>query len=79
MLRSSNSQTVTGVPGASDIPVMGKIFDNEATKHEETELVIIATAYVVEPVNAGQLQTPGQGIKALDAVTPSYGAVGYLY
>jgi len=79
MLRSSNSQTVTGVPGASDIPVMGKIFDNEATKHEETELVIIATAYVVEPVNAGQLQTPGQGIKPLDAVTPSYGAVGYLY
>ncbi|WP_300002993.1 type II and III secretion system protein family protein [uncultured Cedecea sp.] len=79
MLRSSNSQTVTGVPGASDIPVMGKIFDNEATKHEETELVIIATAYVVEPVSAGQLQTPGQGIKPLDAVTPSYGAVGYLY
>lgn len=79
MLRSSNSQTVTGVPGASDIPVVGKIFDNEGTKHEETELVIIATAYVVEPVSAGQLQTPGQGIKPLDAVTPSYGAVGYLY
>ncbi|WP_142502627.1 MULTISPECIES: type II and III secretion system protein family protein [Klebsiella] len=79
MLRSANSQTVTGVPGLSSIPVMGRLFENEATSHEETELVIIATAYVVEPVNAGQLQTPGQGVKTLDAVTPSYGAVGYLY
>ncbi len=79
MLRSSNSQTVTGVPGLSNIPLLGRLFENEASSHEETELVIIATAYVVEPVNAGQLQTPGQGVKVLDAVMPSYGAVGYLY
>lgn len=79
MLRSSNSQTVTGVPGLSRIPLLGRAFENESSSHEETELVIIATAYVVEPVNAGQLQTPGQGVKVLDAVTPSYGAVGYLY
>lgn len=79
MLRSSNSQTVTGVPGLSSIPVIGRAFENESTSHEETELVIIATAYVVEPVNAGDLQVPGQGVKTLDAVMPSYGAVGYLY
>nr|WP_240630136.1 type II and III secretion system protein family protein [Brenneria alni] len=79
MLRSSNSQTVTGVPGLSSIPVIGRAFENESSEHEETELVIIATAYVVEPVNAGDLQMPGQGVKTLDSVMPSYGAVGYLY
>ncbi|MFC3394422.1 type II and III secretion system protein family protein [Brenneria rubrifaciens] len=79
MLRSSNSQTVTGVPGLSRIPVIGRAFENESASHEETELVIIATAYVVEPVNAGDLQVPGQGVKTLDSVMPSYGAVGYLY
>ncbi|WP_407654860.1 type II and III secretion system protein family protein [Brenneria populi] len=79
MLRSSNSQTVTGVPGLSSIPIIGRAFENESASHEETELVIIATAYVVEPVNAGDLQIPGQGVKTLDSVTPSYGAVGYLY
>lgn len=79
MLRSSNSQTVTGVPGLSSIPVIGRAFENESSSHEETELVIIATAYVVEPVNAGDLQMPGQGVKTLDSVMPSYGAVGYLY
>ncbi|MBJ7222679.1 MULTISPECIES: type II and III secretion system protein family protein [unclassified Brenneria] len=79
MLRSSNSQTVTGVPGLSRIPIIGRAFENESASHEETELVIIATAYVVEPVNAGDLQMPGQGVKTLDSVMPSYGAVGYLY
>lgn len=79
MLRSANGQTVTGVPGLSSIPLLGRAFENESTSHEETELVIIATAYVVEPVNAGELQTPGQGVRTLDAVTPSFGSVGYLY
>ena len=79
MLRSSNSQTVDGVPGLSSIPVVGRIFERESTNSEETELVIIATAYVVAPVSAGQLQTPGGGVKMLDAVTPEFGAAGYLY
>ncbi|MBG6244697.1 type II and III secretion system protein [Candidatus Symbiopectobacterium sp. 'North America'] len=79
MLRSANGQTVTGVQGLSSIPLLGRAFENESTSHEETELVIIATAYVVEPVNAGELQTPGQGVRMLDAVTPSFGSVGYLY
>jgi len=79
MLRSSNSQTVDGVPGLSSIPVVGRIFERESTSSEETELVIIATAYVVAPVSAGQLQTPGGGVKMLDAVTPEFGAAGYLY
>lgn len=79
MLRSSNSQTVDGVPGLSSVPVLGRLFERESTNSEETELVIIATAYVVAPVSAGQLQTPGGGVKMLDAVTPEFGAAGYLY
>lgn len=79
MLRSSNSQTVSGVPGLSSIPLLGRAFEKESTSSEETELVIIATAYVVEPVSAGTLQTPGQGAKMIDANTPQFGAAGYLY
>ncbi|UDQ76655.1 type II and III secretion system protein family protein [Pectobacterium brasiliense] len=79
MLRSANSQTVTGVPGLSSVPMFGRLFENEATNHEETELVIIATAYVVEPVNAGDLQTPGQGVKTLDSSMPRSASIGYLY
>ncbi|WP_017345933.1 type II and III secretion system protein family protein [Pantoea sp. A4] len=79
MLRSTASQTVSGVPGLSSIPLLGRAFEKESTSQEDTELVIIATAYVVEPVNAGELQTPGKGAKMVDAVTPQFGAAGYLY
>ncbi|WCG82464.1 type II and III secretion system protein family protein [Pectobacterium sp. A5351] len=79
MLRSAGSQTINGVPGLSSVPMFGRLFESEATSQEETELVIIATAYVVEPVNAGDLQTPGQGVKMLDASMPRSASVGYLY
>ncbi|GKW16371.1 type II and III secretion system protein family protein [Pectobacterium actinidiae] len=79
MLRSAGSQTINGVPGLSSVPMFGRLFESEATSQEETELVIIATAYVVEPVNAGELQTPGQGAKMLDASMPRSASIGYLY
>ncbi|BES83613.1 fimbriae assembly protein [Pectobacterium araliae] len=79
MLRSAGSQTINGVPGLSSVPMFGRLFESEATSQEETELVIIATAYVVEPVNAGDLQTPGQGVKMLDSSMPRSASVGYLY
>ncbi|WEF12832.1 type II and III secretion system protein family protein [Pectobacterium actinidiae] len=79
MLRSAGSQTINGVPGLSSVPMFGRLFESEATSQEETELVIIATAYVVEPVNAGDLQTPGQGVKMLDASMPRSASIGYLY
>ncbi|MDC9820870.1 type II and III secretion system protein family protein [Pectobacterium polonicum] len=79
MLRSAGSQTINGVPGLSSVPMFGRLFESESTSQEETELVIIATAYVVEPVNAGDLQTPGQGVKMLDSSMPRSASVGYLY
>ncbi|MBQ4771230.1 type II and III secretion system protein family protein [Pectobacterium versatile] len=79
MLRSAGSQTINGVPGLSSVPMFGRLFESEATNQEETELVIIATAYVVEPVNAGDLQTPGQGVKTLDSSMPRSASIGYLY
>ncbi|MBN3181464.1 type II and III secretion system protein family protein [Pectobacterium brasiliense] len=79
MLRSAGSQTINGVPGLSSVPMFGRLFESEATSQEETELVIIATAYVVEPVNAGDLQTPGQGVKMLDSSMPRSASIGYLY
>lgn len=79
MLRSAGSQTINGVPGLSSVPMFGRLFESESTSQEETELVIIATAYVVEPVNAGDLQTPGQGVKMLDSSMPRSASIGYLY
>jgi len=79
MLRSSVSQSVTGVPGLRSIPGIGRLFESETNQKEETELVIIATAYVVAPTSLGDLQTPAKGIGTLDAHLPPLASAGYLY
>lgn len=79
MLRSTINQTVTGIPGLRSIPGLGRLFESEVNEKEETELVIIATAYVVAPTSPNDLQTPGQGIKSLDENLPAMASAGYLY
>jgi len=79
MLRSNINQSVTGVPGLKNIPGLGRLFETEKSDQQDTELVIIATAYVVEPTSPGDLQTPGRGIRALDTQLPSQASAGYLY
>ncbi len=79
MLRSTTDQTVDGVPGLRNIPLLGHLFESESNDKEETELVIIATAYVVTPTKAGDLQAPGKGIKSLDNSLPEQVPAGYLF
>lgn len=79
MLRSASSQQVNGVPGLRKIPYLGRLFEYEETAVEESELVIIVTANVVDPVAAGDMRTPGRGINAVDAYLPKTATVGYLY
>lgn len=79
MLRSTSSQQITGVPGLSSIPWVGRLFEHEATKRDDTELVILVTANVVDPVSAGELQLPGRGLPAIDQHQPTQAAIGYLY
>jgi pilus assembly protein CpaC len=79
MLRSSVNQTVDGVPGLRHIPILGHLFESESNDKQETELVIIATAYVVTPTSAGALQVPGKGIKPMDNAMPAQASAGYLF
>lgn len=79
MLRSNASQQITGVPGLRHIPILGRLFESESSTQEDTELVILATAYVVDPVNENKLQVPGRGLPMIDAQLPARASAGYLY
>jgi pilus assembly protein CpaC len=68
-LLSNNSQnTITKMPGAGDIPVLGSLFRSTNYQKGETELVIIVTPYLVNPVDANQIKLPTDGFKSADAV-----------
>lgn len=79
MLRSTQAQTISGVPGLSSIPLLGRLFEHEVSAKDETELVILVTANVVDPVAANELQVPGQGMAGIDDLLPPQAPIGYLY
>lgn len=64
-LLSNNSQnTITKMPGAGDLPILGSLFRSTSYKRGETELVIVVTPYLVNPVDANQIALPTDGFQA---------------
>ena len=64
-LLSNNAQnTLTKMPGAGDIPILGSLFRSTSYKKGETELVIIVTPYLVNPVNANDIRLPTDGFQS---------------
>lgn len=63
LLQDETRQNISKFPGLGDIPVLGSLFQSESFQRNETELVIIATAYIVQPVSKGQLADPIAGFQ----------------
>ena len=61
-LLSSNAQNALDkAPGLGDVPILGNLFRSRQFNRGETELVIIVTPYLVEPVNANEIRLPTDG------------------
>ena len=64
-LLSNNAQnTVQKLPGAGDVPIIGALFRSTNFRRGETELVIVVTPYLVNPVNANDIKLPTDGYQA---------------
>ena len=61
LLSDSTKQNIDGVPGAKDLPVLGQLFRSRDYQKNETELVIVVTPYVVDPVSRKQIALPTDG------------------
>ncbi|WP_428332239.1 type II and III secretion system protein family protein [Novosphingobium sp.] len=68
LLKNNSQNTISKLPGAGDIPVLGSLFRSTNYQKGETELVIVVTPYLVKPVDANQIALPTDGFKAADAV-----------
>ncbi len=51
-------QHINGIPGLKNLPVLGALFRSRDFQADETELVVIVTPYIVDPVNERELATP---------------------
>jgi pilus assembly protein CpaC len=60
LLQQTSQQDITKLPWLGDIPILGALFKSDAYQRSETELVIVITPYLVEPVSE-RLRTPLTG------------------
>jgi len=58
LLSNNATHTIQQLPGAGDIPVLGNLFKSTNFQKGETELVIVVTPYLVNPVNDGDIKLP---------------------
>jgi pilus assembly protein CpaC len=64
LLQQTTQDTSSGIPGASDTPILGALFRNTGLSKQEDELVIVVTPYIVRPVdNLSALHLPTDGYR----------------
>lgn len=62
LLEDTTSQVDNGVPGLSEIPLLGALFRGDAFQRQQQELVITVTPYLVNPVNTPEtIASPDDG------------------
>ncbi len=58
LVQDNVRQAMSGLPGISKVPVFGTLFRSKDFIRNETELVIIATPYLVRPVARNEIARP---------------------
>jgi pilus assembly protein CpaC len=61
LLQHTSKQVLDSFPGLKDMPVLGALFRSRDYQNDETELVVVVTPYLVNPVNEKQLASPSDG------------------
>jgi len=65
LLQNNVTQNLDKFPWLGDVPVLGTLFRSTAFQHDETELVVIVTPYIVRPTEtANRLMAPSDGFAA---------------
>lgn len=63
LLQNNIQHDIARFPGLGDIPILGALFRSDRFRRDESELVIIATPYLVRPVSvANRLMAPTEGL-----------------
>ncbi|MDO9343611.1 type II and III secretion system protein family protein [Pseudomonas pergaminensis] len=79
LFQRESSQDIEKLPLLGDLPILGNLFRSKRFQRNETELVILITPYLVEPVRGRTLATPldAQPATAAASGPRSGGAFGF--
>ena len=85
LINQTSAQTISGVPGLLNLPILGTLFRSRDYQRQETELVVMVTPMIAKPMEAAQVNRPDDGfVEASDPqavllgrLTKIYGTVGH--
>ena len=58
LMNNRSIGAIDKVPGLGDVPILGMLFKSDSFRRGETELVIVVTPYLVQPVTANEIKLP---------------------
>ena len=80
LMQHNTKQTIDGFPGVKDLPVLGALFRSRDFADDQTELVVLVSAYLVEPNTASAFAAPTDGFVApTDPETLLLGRLNAIY
>lgn len=79
LISDKMSNTISQVPGVSEIPILSALFRSTDFQREESELVLAVTPYLVDPLASSDIKLPTDNLRPASTMESFfYGALGSL-
>jgi pilus assembly protein CpaC len=80
LIQEQTKQAINGLPGLSQLPVLGTLFRSRDYVNNQTELMVLVTPYIVRAVAQKDLSRPDDGFAAAsDPQADLLGSINRLY
>jgi pilus assembly protein CpaC len=80
LIQEQTKQAVSGLPGLSQLPVLGSLFRSRDYVNSQTELMVLVTPYIVRAVAQKDLSRPDDGFaSASDPQADLLGSINRIY
>jgi len=80
LIQDQTKQAINGLPGLSQLPVLGSLFRSRDYLNSQTELMVLVTPYVVRAVAQKDLSRPDDGFaSASDPQADLLGSINRIY
>jgi pilus assembly protein CpaC len=80
LIQEQTKQAINGLPGLSQLPVLGSLFRSRDYVNNQTELMVLVTPYIVRAVAQKDLSRPDDGFAAAsDPQADLLGSINRIY
>jgi pilus assembly protein CpaC len=80
LIQEQTKQAINGLPGMSQLPVLGALFRSRDFVNNQSELMVLVTPYIVRAVNQKDLSRPDDGFAAAsDPQADLLGSINRIY